>query len=419
MKIKISNKRTVTIIVIIAAVATSIITSKNGGDFDVFLDAGLKLSNMLNIYTPPFFNGLQYYYSPFFAWILIPFSKQFFVTEIAWTLLSYFLLYRSFLIAKTYFNSALLSPKKYKYWIITLILFSFQFVSYNIALIQVTIFILWAILESLNLFFNGKNFLGGVILGVSINIKIMPIIILPYLFYRAKFKACLYTVLTFTSLLFIPSFTLGWDFNQFLLSEWWKIINPNNKEHLFETGIGTHSLVALLPVYLTPTSGEMEFRRHLFNLSNETIEVVILIARISILALSVFFLRSLPFKNEENKLNRFYEISYFCLIIPLIMPHQQKYAFLLSMPMIAYLNYFFLATYRKEKPTIIRISLVIFIACMFFYSPLYGSDIIGRFLFLCTQHYRILTWATILLIPIAIICSPRKLNDFSQNANCV
>ena len=225
------------------------------------------------------------------------------------------------------------------------------------------------------------------------------------------FKALFVTIFTFVLLLFLPAIFIGFHNNQFLLSEWWLVINPSNKEHLFETGIGTHSLVALIPVYLTDTVGEMNFKRNFVNWSIQNVEWVINLSRLFILASSLFYLRTLPFKKEKNALKSFWEISFFVLIIPLLLPHQQKYNFLLVLPMISYLIYFFIGTFHFQKSKGYYFSMYLFAACLLFFSPLYGADIIGKFLFQLTQHYRMLTFATLFIIPISIYCSPKKLQE--------
>lgn len=419
MKNKILNKnQLIKIAILLFIVIISISTAKDGGDFDVYLEASRKLYNGENIYAPPFIHGLQYYYSVFFALILIPFSSIVFLTEVFWSVLSLLLLYRTLSIVKSYFDFSILTNRQQHIWIILTILLSLQFILYNISMIQITMFLLWGIFESINFINKKKNILAGTLLGVIINIKIMPILILPYLFYRGYFKAFISAVFTFILLLFLPALFIGQDYNQFLLREWWTIINPSNKEHLFETGIGTHSLVALIPVYLTETVGEMDFKRNIFNISHQNVEYVINISRLLILALSLFFFKSMPFKKEANKLKSFWEISFFVLIIPLLLPHQQKYAFLLAIPIVCYLLNFFIYTYGKIKTKGYYFTLSVFICCMLFFSPLYGSDIIGRFLFDYTQHYRFLTFATLFLIPISLYCNPSRLKSIENKNNC-
>jgi hypothetical protein len=67
MKNKIFNKnKFFKISILLLIVVVSIGTAMDGGDFDVYLDAARKLNSGENIYTPPFINGLQYFYSVFY-----------------------------------------------------------------------------------------------------------------------------------------------------------------------------------------------------------------------------------------------------------------------------------------------------------------------------------------------------------------
>lgn len=399
------------LLLIVLAIVTSVITAVNGGDFDVYLDAARKLRDNLNIYAAPFIKGLQYYYSVFFAWILMPFSNHVFLTEVAWSILSYGFLYRSFTIIQRYFDISALSKGKRILWVSLIALFSYQFVAYNVSMIQITLFLLWAILESLTLIFKGKYTLGGILLGTAINIKLMPVLMLGFLFYRGYLKAIVISLITFVVLLFLPGLTLGWDHNVFLLSEWWSIVNPSNKEHMFETDIGTHSLVALIPVYLTDTIGVLSQKRNFMNLNTATVEMIVNVARLFLLALSLLYFRSLPFRRELSNLKLFWEFSYFILLIPLLLPHQQKYAFLLSIPMITYLLYYFIYRHSKVNSKTYHLLTFAFAIALLLYSPLYGSDILGKNLFLLTQHYRLLTFATLILIPLSLVCTPFKIEN--------
>lgn len=403
------NKWFFPVLLVAYACISSYIAATKGGDFDVYLDAAEKLQRGENIYAPPFIKGLQYFYSVFFALVLIPFTSQYFIAELIWLLLSYFLLYRILILIQNYFDLSLLTTKQSRLWVFLIILLSTQFILYNVSMIQVTIFLLWCVFESFNFINKEKYIYAGLLLGLAINIKILPVLILPYLFYRGYFKALTVSILTFIGLLYLPALFIGADHNQFLLSEWWGAINPSNKEHLFEAGIGTHSIVALLPVYLTETVGEMEYKRNILDLSHAHVELIINITRLFILSLSLFYFRAMPFKKENNLLKTFWEISFFSMIIPLLMPHQQKYAFLFVLPMISYLLYFFITTYSFKKTSGYKIAFYSFILSMLFFSPLYGSGIIGKFLFLFTQHYRFLTFAALIIIPISIYCNPERM----------
>jgi hypothetical protein len=407
------NKKLQVVLLLLFAVVSSVITATDGGDFDVYLHAAKKLYNGENIYQPPFAKGLQYFYSVFFALLLIPFTGNFFIAELFWMILLYIMLYRSSKIIINFFSFSPAQNNLKTVWFIAVLFYSLQFIIYNVALIQITFFIIWASVESFQLILNGKHFWAGLLLGIAINIKIMPIILLPYLFYRGYFKAIAVTLTTLVALLFLPALFIGWANNAFLIHEWWKIINPSQKQHMFEAGIGPHSLSALIPVYLLPTVGEMSQKRHVLDLNEQAVSTIIQIARLFFLLVSLFFLRSLPFQRIKNKLQIFYEFSYFLLLIPLIMPHQQKYNFLLVIPLLSYLLYFFLQTIQQKQNVSYYLKLIVFIIISLPYSPLYGSDILGKNLFELSQHFRVLTMSTILLVPIAIFSRPVKITTLN------
>jgi len=397
------------------ALVASYATALNGGDFDVFLEAGRKLAAGQNIYEPPFVRDLQYYYSVFFALLLIPFSNHVFWTEVLWALLSFGFLYRIYHLFEDLLISTECPDNIRRWWFYGSFFFSLQFILYNIWLLQVTIFLLWAVMESLHLIRKKKDLLGAGLLALAINIKVMPILILPYLFYRGHFKALSMITGLFVLMLYLPALFIGQETNQFLLSEWWRIINPGNKEHLFETGIGTHSLVALLPVYLTDTVGDMDFKRNFLHLEGKTVEVIILISRLLLLALSLVYLKWPPFKKPQDSRHYVWELSYFCMLIPLLLPHQQKYAFLFALPALSYLVYFLIHAKQAGALRPYRFCLVFLLPAMFFFSPFYGSDVIGQFLFRLTQHYRCLTIACMLMIPIMMYCRPDKMVFTTQS----
>ena len=327
---------------ILVSVVLSYLSAKDGGDFDVYIEAAYKLYHGMNPYLPPYAkDGMGYSYSPFFIILLIPFTGNYFITEFMWCLLSCFLLYRSFKLFYQYLISEGLTSKEYKIWAWILLVLSYQFASNNLGMVQMTIFLLWAILESLKLTKNGQEVLGGLLLGAIINIKIMPLVMLGYLFYRGYLKAFFVAIATAILLLFSPTIFWGFDYNLILLTDWWKIINPTNAEHLMETGIGTHSMVAFLPVFLTETVGELPYNRNIFNLDLDTAIRITHMAILGLISVSLLYFRSWPFTKEKDDIKSIWEISYFMLLIPLIIPHQQKYAFLLVIPMVAYVLFFF------------------------------------------------------------------------------
>ncbi|MBP6445629.1 MAG: glycosyltransferase family 87 protein [Saprospiraceae bacterium] len=407
---KIQSRHPGELLLILFAIILSYTSALDGGDFDVYLEAAYKLFHGQNPYLPPYAkDGMGYSYSPFFIILLIPFTSDYFLTEFVWCLLLCVMLYRSYVLFCHYLDEKPLEGKDKKIWIWLLLILSYQFVSNNIGMVQITIFLLWAILESLRLIKSNRAISGGLLLGAVINIKIMPVVMLGYLFYRGYFMSLTIAILTSVALLFLPSLFWGMEYNLTLLKDWWHIINPAHAEHQIEEGIGMHSMMSFLPVYLTETSGELPYPRNIFNFSSGT---AVLITQWSIVLLgliSLLYFRSRPFIKETNQIKAIWEISYFLLLIPLVMPHQQKYAFLLVMPMVAYVLYFFLITKAWQSELSFKIVLAIFIIAMIVFSPIHGSDIIGRDAFRWSQHYRLITISTLMLIPVSLYCNPSKL----------
>lgn len=325
------------------------ICAARGGDFDVFLDAAQKLASQQNIYRPPFIKDLQYYYSPFFALILVPFSYlPFVISEFAWLVLSSLLLYRSWMLIIRYFDLTALNRKQRTYWTLLTCFLATRFLLYNYAMIQMTIFLLWATLESLALFEKKQFVSGGLLFGFACTTKLLPILFLPYLLYRGYIRGFLSTLLFFGLLLFVPAFFVGFRGNNFLLQEWWAVINPTNKENALEADLGTHSLVSLIPVYLTETHNKIDLNRNFIDLTPGQAILITNLIRLVFVAGTLFFLRSLPFKRNSDKLQTIWECAYLFLLTPLLFPHQQKYAFLYIMPAIIYLLYYLLVRIRVE-----------------------------------------------------------------------
>ena len=156
-------------------------------------------------------------------------------------------------------------------------------------------------------------------------------------------------------LLFIPGLILGLDYNQFLILERWKLLNPTNTTHVLDTSERSfHSISTLFSTFFVAESGDfyaLPYRRHLLDLPLETLSTLINAARLLFVGATLYFLASKPFQPAKSNLQKLYEISYICLIIPLIFPHQQYYAFFFIFPAATYLIFYF-TRINVDKQTI-------------------------------------------------------------------
>ena len=385
------------------------------GDFKVFLEAAKLIRNGENPYNEWIFvsegNYCLYFYSPLWAVLLIPFSYfPNFIPNIIWLLANIFFLYQIYQLLKRFVDLNAITRKQLSWILLLCIIMSLRFILYNFGMIQMTIFLLWGVLESLRLIQGKKIVYGGILLALIINIKILPIVILPYLLYRNYIKGFVCTLIFSVVFLFLPILYTGWSTNNFLLTEWWSAINPVNPEHLIETELGPHSLTALVPTLLTETSGKISIQRNIFNLNENTVIYALNIIRFLLIILTLFFLKWPPFTHARNKLFQLRELSYITLLIPLIFPHQQKYAFILTIPTLFYLSHFVIINHRLRRVVMRSLrwyTLMTIIFLSFIFMTLSTDGVIGRELNNISQHFKTITWGALFLIFALLLANPK------------
>ncbi|MFT7155543.1 MAG: hypothetical protein ACI8Q1_000545 [Parvicella sp.] len=316
------------------------------GDFYIFLNAGKLINQDRDIYAFNELSKFKYYYSPLFATMMSWFSCCSYPLVMAgWKLLNMFFLYRIvYLIFCKYLNLGTFSEKR-KTW------FYFAFFGSNLFLIftnfqglQLSVLIIYAVLEGVFIIrFTKYGWLGALLIALAINIKIMPIVIIPYLLFRAEYRAFTYVLLGVLFFLFVPALFIGIDYNCFLLGQWWKSINPANTEHVLdlnERGLhGISTLIATLFSGEMGGEGNLQLKRNIAFLSIESINLIINICRLIIIASTLLVFRWTPFQKEHSRLKIFAELAILLLVTPLIFPHQQSYGFLLILPAVAYCWY--------------------------------------------------------------------------------
>lgn len=221
------------------------------------------------------------------------------------------------------------------------LIFCLRFLKGNIHLGQMTIFILYLSLESIHQMNERRPVLASVLLAFAINIKVLPIVLLPYLIYRSQWKMLFGTCLVLSLLAFLPGIVIGFEQNTFLLGEWWALVNPSQSKHLLDVEeTSFHGLSTVLPILLmesTPDRSTIDISRNIMDLSFEQVSIVIHSVRLLFVVATLWFLRTLPFRKAPSKVHEWWELSYIFLCIPLIFPHQQHYAFLFLWPALAYL----------------------------------------------------------------------------------
>lgn len=369
-------------------------------DFGIFLQASEAMKNGKDIYQVHYGDGFRYYYSPFFALLLYPLTAiPSYLAASLWSFISLCLLVRSFIIL----NGYLPVDNKSKVQNLLVIICALAVVYANFHNNQMSAFILWAILESVKQVKNKRWLLGSSILAVAINIKILPIVILPYFIYRSYFKEAILVLFFLVVFWLLPAIFVGWEYNLELLHSYWKNINPANNNNIIDIEEpGLLSLSSLLSSLLTDqfSINELGIRRHVLNLPYTTVGYLINFFRLVLIGLSLYFLRMPPFMHVKSKLHELWEISYLCLVIPLIFPHQQNYGFLLIIPAIFYLIFYFqsrLFEFKMWLPWIFVLAILLINAEL----------IIGAYKKVF-WNFKVLTYGVLLLVATLAIANPLK-----------
>lgn len=383
--------------------------SEGSGDFAIFLSASRDLFLGKNIYTELYNEWYHYFYSVFFGIILHPFVfLPFQLSKFIWLALNIFFIYRIFIILKNLLPLHDFTKKQLLILRYGGFLFSLRFIYENIHYSQVTILLVFLCLQGLQFVFSHKTISGSLLIALGINIKLLPIVLLPYLFYRRFFSAGILVMIFYFILLFLPSLIIGWEQNSYLLSTWAGLINPLNTNHILDTEErsfhGLSTLLATLLIKDVPDYYALPLKRNIANITIEQLGFVLNTIRLLFIISSLYFIRTFPFKPSKSLKHQFREISYLLLLIPLLFPHQQHYAFLFICPAFIFCLYYIIQNKNNVSKlkfySLITMSAVIYLLCNL-------KLILGEFNHYY-EHFKILTYGTLLLIVMLILCDPDK-----------
>jgi len=397
--LKILKNKTALIILSLLACVYCFFEAQGKGDFYIFISAADDLKRGENIFENKYVDGYHYYYSVLFALLLKPLTTlSFFWIKFAWLLLNVFLFFQMLgLLLKSELVQNLEERKRWVF-LSVIFVFSLRFFLDNIHTSQITIVILASCVYGVYYIAKEKPIKGALILALGINIKLLPIVFLPYLIYRGYFKAFFITITFYLVFLILPSVFIGIEYNFLLLKTWLNLINPINQNHVLDVDErsfhGLSTLLSTLLVKDVPDMYALPLKRNIADISLSALSVILQGARLILVSFTLFFLGFKFFTKTKGNWKQCLEVSYILLIIPLIFPHQQHYAFLFAIPAVGCISYYLLsAEIPAARKKIIVLSLVV-IYLTFNLKLLLGE--FNRYY----EHYKILTYGALLLIPL-------------------
>lgn len=385
------------------------VSASQADDFDIFLQAAADLPRRENIYTATYQGHHHYYYSVLFALILQPFTAlpPYWVKAV-WLALNIVMILRIWqYCSKTLRPYTQFSARKHAAWILLCVTGCSHFLRDNFQSCQLTVCMLWLTLEGLALVRKGKPAPAAALLALAINIKLLPLVVVPYLLYCGRLRTVVWLALFYIGSLWLPAAVLGADYNATLLTTWWALVNPTNAEHVIDVSEkGLHGLSTLLPIYLMPDAEPypmLPLRRHIAALDAREVMQVLLYVRLVLAGFTLWFLRRLPFRPARDRAQELWEISYILLLVPLIFPHQQGYAFFFAAPAIVWIAACLLQDGIRH-PRMLCAS-ILFALSLLAMNIAFWFDLYRTFF----DHFKVLTFGALLLIVLLAICTPRKL----------
>ena len=322
-----------TLIAGVLAVIFLVVEWAQVGDFRIFLLAAEAMMEGKDIYAITYLEGFHYFYSPLFALLIWPLTLlPVWLACVIWKAMSILMLMRLFAVFSKVAGTDLTTSRSV---IFSLILVASPVYS-SFHNIQMSIFLMYIMFESTyQVLIKEHVIFPALLLGLAINIKIMPIVLLAYWVYRSALIPSLAALISLLLFTFLPSVFIGHAYNEALIDSWWALLNPVNQEHIFDIRErGLHGLSSLFTALFTDkvSMHEIGGRRHLTLLEDNTVIYIIQTSRALMVLGMLYFLRTWPFQKIKPSRHMLWEMSYLCAIIPLIFPHQQIYGFAFLLP---------------------------------------------------------------------------------------
>ncbi|HEY1047622.1 MAG TPA: glycosyltransferase family 87 protein [Bacteroidia bacterium] len=360
-------------------------------DFDVFFHSGKRLLNQENIYGEPHYINLKYFYSPLFSCLMALIQGiDLQVVKVFWFILNSCLLFR--VVRIMYLQVFSKSGMKTAVFLLTMLLTA-KIVLINYTFNQITILILWTVLESYHQLKKGNLLWSVIVLCIGINIKILPIVLVPY-FLAISGKPLKMLGMGITTLLvftFLPAVFIGYGYNNFLLEEWWKTLNPASSIHAVQVyEYGLLDAGAMISKYLSDKEVYLEPVLNIASLPDAAVFAITNSLRVALLIMAVVF--AIRMKQSINGIQaHFLSMAMFMTLVPLCFPHQREYSYLFYLPMIA-INLTFAFKYKQVIP------IICFVFTVLLGGLLTWVDFVGKPVVDVFVYYRLVTMGMLLMM---------------------
>lgn len=369
------------------------ITEEN--DINIFFLAAQSLARGENMYTGPHLYGMWYYYSPLFAAAIVPFTfLPMQVVKLVWLFFSLWMIYRIYIILKKQLNIPKNAPGSA--WVICIAIAGLYPVYMNLLYGQMTILIVWTCLEAAVLVSRQKLPKAALLMGIGINIKLLPAFFFYYYLLKKNIRYIIYLGLAVLLFIGLPYLFIPPALHTQLIASWLQLINPLNPEHVTTVGEGGFiDFASIVTKYCTIHEVKTEASLNFVNLSHNQVLGIQTAYRMIILLLTAFFVMKISPKTQNKRLSQLQEVSLFLLCIISAFPHQRDYSVFMALPAVALLAYHYFIAGFKPPLWLLACGVVLVIVMGFGLFPRF----LGKYLAFYIYEKRLPGMAAILFIP--------------------
>lgn len=194
---------------------------RNYCDFRVYHTTAVRFAEKSDIYRDKEGTLTPFKYSPMFAMLISPMA----LVDIHTACLLFFAVNFGCLIFILHFFRKLIrerAPTPREAWLLygAVVLFSFRYILQVFDSGQVNLLMLALVVGALSLFKRGRNAAGGALLALSIMIKYMPALFLPYFILRRAWKPAAWTLLFLVVYSVLPAIHIGVEKEKEYLGNW-------------------------------------------------------------------------------------------------------------------------------------------------------------------------------------------------------
>lgn len=225
------------------------------GDFRVYYSTAKRFIGRENIYDRPDMSIGPYKYSPIFAMLVSPlsfFSKK--AASLLFFTVNFILVIAIFVLSNRLIMQKTMSSRQNVLLYTLTVICSFRFILHVLDSGQVSVIMLALVVAGLHFLNKNKNALGASFMGLSIMVKYMPAIFLPYFLFRKKIKLVVFVLIFIMLYCLIPASHVGMHKEVNYLKVWFPSITETSLDRNSWYDNKNQSLYSLSLRYLTKDS---------------------------------------------------------------------------------------------------------------------------------------------------------------------